>query len=29
MVTRFRNFTLDGCLFRGVELTKNADPDKY
>ena len=22
-------FTLGGCLFGGVKLTKNADPDKY
>ena len=29
MVTRFRNFSLGGYLFRGVELTKNTDPDKY
>ena len=24
-----RDFTLGGCLFGGVKLTKNADPDKY
>ena len=23
------NFTLGGCLFGGVKLTKNVDPDKY
>ena len=23
------SFTLSGCLFGGVKLTKNADPDKY
>ena len=23
------NFTLAGCLFGGVKLTKNADSDKY
>ena len=23
------HFTLGGCLFSGVKLTKNADPDKY
>ena len=23
------NFTLGGCMFGGVKLTKNADPDKY
>ena len=23
------NFTLKECLFRGVNLTKNADPGKY
>ena len=23
------DFTLGGCLFGGVKLTKNADPDKY
>ena len=23
------DFTLGGCLFEGVKLTKNADPDKY
>ena len=23
------NFTLGGCVFTGVKLTKNADPDKY
>ena len=22
-------FTLEGCLFGAVKLTKNADPDKY
>ena len=24
-----RDFTLGGCLFGGVKLTKNTDPDKY
>ena len=23
------DFTLGGCLFGGVKLAKNADPDKY
>ena len=30
MVTRFKHwFTLKDCLFGFVDLTKNADPDKY
>ena len=30
MITRFKfRFYFKDCLFRGVEVAKNADPDKY
>ena len=30
MVTKFNtDFTLKDCLFGGVKLSKNTDPDKY